>query len=365
MNYYIIPKNNFNIQIKLELTKDELLPFISHTLFFYMKDICNQLFLLQETYSEIFETINKIVNPLEFIHSNVPGSSISVSKIKPQSNIFYELLEIIQLFNITDSFNLKSELNIVSFTHNHESINYLLNISRENNLDNMFHYDFDYDTIIKQFINSQTISYDLMIFDFKTEDYCCSQRYIRNLILVTLLILKYQTNKGQCIIKIDSILYKAVIDVIYLLSNLFDKVYIFKPIISNVSKSDRYLICKDFNIQQKNYDKLITDLEDILTNIQDQENSVNIYSILDIDMPQLLINRLEESNIIIGQQQIESYDQIINIFKNKNREDKIENLKRIHIQKCIQWCEKYQLPHNKFIDKVNIFLKPKDKSEMI
>jgi hypothetical protein len=34
-------------------------------------------------------------------------------------------------------------------------------------------------------------------------------------------------------------------------------------------------------------------------------------------------------------------------------------LKRIHIQKCIQWCEKNQLPHNKFIDKVNIFLTPK------
>ena len=28
-------------------------------------------------------------------------------------------------------------------------------------------------------------------------------------------------------------------------------------------------------------------------------------------------------------------------------------LKRTHIQKCIQWCEKNQIPHNKFIDKVN------------
>ena len=39
----------------------------------------------------------------------------------------------------------------------------------------------------------------------------------------------------------------------------------------------------------------------------------------------------------------------------------MENLKRNHIQKCIQWCEKNQLPHNKFIDKVNIFLTPKKK----
>jgi len=73
------------------------------------------------------------------------------------------------------------------------------------------------------------------------------------------------------------------------------------------------------------------------------------------------LNKLEESNSVIGQQQLEAYDQIINIFKNKNRDDKIETLKRNHIQKCIQWCEKNQLPHNKFIDKINIFLTTKKK----
>jgi hypothetical protein len=50
-------------------------------------------------------------------------------------------------------------------------------------------------------------------------------------------------------------------------------------------------------------------------------------------------------------------------LRNKNREDKIEVLKRNHIQKCIQWCEKNQLPHNKFIDKTNIFLNVKKKDE--
>jgi hypothetical protein len=88
-------------------------------------------------------------------------------------------------------------------------------------------------------------------------------------------------------------------------------------------------------------------------------NNKCINSLIDNDLPYYLLNRLEESNLVIGQQQLEAYDQIINIFKNKNREEKIENLKRSHIQKCIQWCEKNQLPHNKFIDKVNIFLTPK------
>ena len=66
---------------------------------------------------------------------------------------------------------------------------------------------------------------------------------------------------------------------------------------------------------------------------------------------------------MIGQQQLEAYDQIINIFKNKNKDEKIEVLKRNHIQKCIQWCEKNQLPHNKFVERVNIFLNAKKKDE--
>ena len=47
---------------------------------------------------------------------------------------------------------------------------------------------------------------------------------------------------------------------------------------------------------------------------------------------------------------------MINLIKNKNREEKLESLKKNNIQKCIQWCEKYKIPYNKFSDKVNIFL---------
>jgi hypothetical protein len=61
-------------------------------------------------------------------------------------------------------------------------------------------------------------------------------------------------------------------------------------------------------------------------------------------------------NIIIGQQQLESLDMIINIIKNKNKEDKIETIKKTSIQKSVSWCEKYKIPCNKFSEKTNIFL---------
>lgn len=366
MNYYIIPKNSFNIKLNIQFTCNKIEPYISYSLIFYMNDIYTQIFNLQENNDGdeniTIDYVNKIVNPFEFIHSNVPGTVISVSKVKPDSIIFFELMELFQVFNINDVLSLKSKINIAHLTHNYTSTNYLLNMLREENDDNIISEEFNYNNLYKLFItNVYNYKLDLIICEFYPEEYNDTKKYINNMVLILLIIIKYQTNQGMCIIKIDNILYKAVIDVIFILSGIYDKIYLVKPSISNVTKSERYLICKGFN----NQNKLLSSIEDMLISKMSNSELMNescINSMIDNELPYYLLNRLEESNLVIGQQQLEAYDQIINIFKNKNREEKIENLKRSHIQKCIQWCEKNQLPHNKFIDKVNIFLSPKKKA---
>ena len=133
MNYYLIPKNNFNININVQLTSSEITPYVSYSLIFYMNSIYNQLFKLQENIDNenidnkdddnknniSIEYINQIVNPFEFIYTNVPGSTISVSKVKPDSSIFFELMELFQLFGINDILTLKNKINIAHLTHNH------------------------------------------------------------------------------------------------------------------------------------------------------------------------------------------------------------------------------------------------------
>jgi len=333
-----------------------------------MNSIYNQLFKLREkneTKDECIsiEYINKIVNPFEFIYTNVPGSTISVSKVKPDSTIFFELLELFQVFGICDILSLKHKINIAHLTQNYTSTNYLLNMLREENDDDIILQDFNYDNLYELFIKKHDNNkLDLIICEFHTDEYIDTKKYINNMILILLIIIKYQKNEGICIIKIDNILYKTIIDVVFILSGIYDKIYLVKPSISNITKGDRYLICKGFNENCHNQNYLLLNIEEkILSKINNNElmNSNCIISIIDNDLPYYLLNKLEESNLVIGQQQLEAYDQIINIFKNKNREEKLENLKRTHIQKCIQWCEKNQLPHNKFIDEVNIFLTPK------
>jgi hypothetical protein len=325
-----------------------------------MNDIYNQIFKLQENNdgdeSVTIEYINKIVNPFEFIHSNVPGSTISVSKVKPDSIIFFELMELFQVFNINDVLSLKHKINIAHLTHNYTSTNYLLNMLREENEDNVISEEFNYDNLYKLFIkNVYQHKLDLIICEFHPEEYNDTKKYINNMVLILLVIIKYQMNNGMCLIKIDNILYKAVIDVIFILSGIYDKIYLVKPSIGNVTKGERYLICKGFNIQHK----LLSIIEEHLVSKLNNHELMNdkcINSIIDNELPYYLLNRLEESNLVIGQQQLESLDQIINIFKNKNREDKIENIKKSNIQKSVSWCEKFKIPCNKFAEKTNIFL---------
>ena len=376
MNYYILPKNNLNADIFLFLNPAQVKPFISYSLIYYLNDIYTNLLKLEEpvdTNSITIEYINKIVNPFEFIHTNVPGTILSVSKVKPDSTIFFDLMEIFQICNITDILYPKNKINIANFTPNFTSTNYLLNMLREENEDTIINEYFEFDILCEKYIkNTNTLmpkwSIDLLIFEFKDEDYTNTKQYIKNVLLTFYIIVKYQANNGICIIKFDNIFHKVIIDVILMLTGIYEKVYLIKPTISKITKGERYIICKDldFEILHKMniFNQLEEKLKDYLINSYDIQNqslniNQNIHSFLKNDIPYYFINKIEESNAVIGQQQLESYDQIINIFKNKNKEEKVESLKRNHIQKCIQWCEKNQIPHNKFTDKINIFLNTK------
>ena len=370
MNYYIIPKNNFKIKLRLQLTNEKIEPCISYSLNCYTTNIYNQLLKLQESYSATdnyvsIEYITKIVNPFEFINSNVPGSSISVSKVKAESVIFFELMELFEVFNINEILALKYKINVCHLTHNYKSTHYLLNMLREENEDNIIFENFNFNNLYKLFIQKDCKNkLDLIIFEFYPDEYDDTKKYIHNMVLVLLIIIKCQINHGTSIIKINNILYKAIIDVIFILSGIYDKIFLVKPSISNITNGERYLICKGFNENLLNQSKLVSNIDEklILKINNELISNACISSIIENELPYYLLNKLEESNLVIGRQQLEAYDQIINIFKNKNREEKVENLKRTNIQKCIQWCEKNQLPHNKFIDNVNIFLTSKRKT---
>jgi hypothetical protein len=256
-------------------------------------------------------------------------------------------MEISMIFNLFDSFSKKNIITTMHFSSCPESSFDCLDMLREDKQD--VH-------IIGNLFNCLTTNkinnVEFLYFELEDDYYTNLESYFKGVVLILLNILTYQSISGISIIKIDIPFHKPVLDFIYILNGLFDKLYIIKPNSSNIFKNERFLICKFFekNIEPNSYNEL----KNFIINYN-VKNGI-ITSLLNIELPSYFLNKIEESNIIIGQQQLESYDTAINILKNKNKEEKIESIKKNNIQKCIQMCEKFKIPYNKFADKVNIFL---------
>ena len=363
MSYYILPKNNNNIFIEPVVNLDDINICISYSLYNFYNESKNQLKCLVKTDEliDIFKNLLKIINPCEYIFSKVPGFKYSISKLKSKSNLLYDLLEIFNTLNIVEYF-LNKNIICLHISENYIDSNYCIDFLRENQKNE--HVNFlDINEEIYNTINDKRynfIFYEIKNFNFENLNY-----YVLNIIQVLMILLKYQSSNGICIIKINHIFYKPIIDIIYILSSVYEKVYIIKPNTSNITTFDKYIVCKNFildDIKKEIYKNYYFKLANFIS-VYSQNSNINISSIINCEIPSYFINKIDDINIIIGQQQLESIDQIINILKNKNKEEKVENIKKTNIQKSIIWCEKFKIPHNNFSEKVNIFLPLKKENE--
>jgi hypothetical protein len=359
MTYYILPKNNNNIYIVPNINLDRIKVYTSYSIYNFYNESKNKLKNLIKTDESviILKNLLKIINSYEYIFSNVPGFKYSISKLKTKSSLFYDLLEIFYTLNIFDSF-LNINLKSLHISENYIDSNYSINFFRENQPNEHVNFD-DINEEIYNKINDKR--YDFIFYEIKNNNFDNLNHYVLNIIQVLMILLKYQSNNGICLIKINYIFHKPIIDILYILTSLYEKVYIIKPNTSNVTTFDKYIVCKNFilnGIKKETYKKYYFELAELINVYlqNNNNNNINILSVLSYEIPSYFINKIDDINIIIGQQQLESIDQIINIFKNKNKEEKIETIKKTNIQKSIMWCEKFKIPHNKFSEKINIFL---------
>ena len=349
MSYYILPKNINIMNVNPSCSHESSSPYLSYSLLHYYNQVKNQIidmFTNIDLSNNNFDDAIKIINPYEFIFSKVPGSKFSVSKLKPKTNLFYDLLEIHNNLNIFEPYKFKLIYSL------HISPNYIdsvdcLEMLRENYVDiNLY---LNNNNNLDNFIIDET-KLDFIFYDTEQDNYFLS------IIQILLIILKSQSYLGTCIIKIRETFHKPVIDVLYFLTSLYEKVHICKPNTNNITSFDKYIVCKNFihkndesNLYLKlNYLKLFVFIKKL--------DNKNITQILDFNIPCYFKNKIDDLNIIIGQQQLEALGQIVSLYKNKNKEDKIEIIKKSNIHKSVSWCEKYKIPCNKFAEKTNIFL---------
>jgi hypothetical protein len=350
MSYYILPKINNNTFISFSLKSDKLPTptHISHSLVEHLNEIhenINRLLENEDIYS--LENLVEAINPYQHLFTKIPNYSFAVSKLKPYSASFFEFMELAQTVNLFENFQNKT-MQYSYLEDSHQFVSEYMSILREDNNDKM--------------INLQKVNYtqyyhsfDFLYYELKREsDINASVIEILNSLIN---ISFFQKQKGICVIKINDLIHKPLIEILFILSSLYEKCYIIKPNTCDITSNERYFVCKNFRSLLSNYFKqqLIENIEKIK---KIKDNGEFVYSLIQNEISYYFITKLEESNIIIGELTIETLNKMISVMKNKNKEEKIELMRKSNIQKCISWCEKYKLPYNKFTEKVNIFLPP-------
>jgi len=193
--------------------------------------------------------------------------------------------------------------------------------------------------------------------------------------------------RGGCfVLKIFDTFMQHSVDLLHILSAFYDKVYIMKPQTSRYANSEKYIVCKGFtNISFEQYGEyllrafekmlLSSDLNQrridssnslIAADTKSYTNGDNInttskpdlfiHRFLNIPVSLVFLTKLEEYNAIFGQQQIENIHFTITLIDNKHKQEKIDKLINMNIQKCITWCIKHSVPYNQLSIPVNVFL---------
>ena len=346
MAYINIPSLNFsdlkfNFLLKNDCNNEEEI-FMSNSLNHYLCNIKQQI----HEYSNYWDYYKKLTNPYEFIHTQVPEIKISICKYKPLSRSFFKMIEIINTFSFLCE---KNTLNCFHLAEGPGGFIEAFNYKRNNKNDKYYGMTLISDDInipswkkSSHFINNNNnviIEYgstntgDLFM---KENLLYCNNNYGNNMDYITadggfdfsvdfnkqeelsmkLIIAQIsfaiimQKVGGNFVLKIFDIFQLKTVEIIFLLSNLYEYVYIYKPYTSRVANSEKYVICKNYKNNNQNINnEIINNFDYLLNNID------NIYSLFNITLPKLFLKKIEEINAIYGQQQIENINTTLNYIR--------------------------------------------------
>ena len=389
MSYYLLPKVPIQIFNHIEYKSQENSPecIISDSLSYYLYKIKEKI----EVNEKEWDIHKKYTNPYEYIHSNVPSKKKSIAKLLPLSRSFFKMVEIINTFDIgkqktplqffhlaegpggfieafaktrknaSDKYygmTLIDEKNEVSVPSWKRAENFLRdnpNVNLEygkDNTGNILNYENFVYCIEKYQSTIDVITADGG-FDFSI-DFNKQEISIAKLLFAQICFAICMQKKNGCfVLKLFDCFMQHTVDLLYILSAFYEKVYIIKPNTSRYANSEKYIVCKQFifssnkpfvEIIKKNFEKMTL---------------CHSYTSRFLKMPisNIFSSRLEEYNAIFGQQQIENIHYTLSLIQNKGRQDKINQLIQTNTDKCVYWCEKHNIPYNtSLVTDNNIFL---------
>jgi hypothetical protein len=232
-------------------------------------------------------------NPYEYLYRVLHGLQFSISKLKSTSILLYDLIEINSLFDLFASLK-ETKMNILNIGAYHKDFEYYINMIRASGEDEIISF-----SSVCQETKKLEKKYNFIFIEDETNNTTKIDSHFQNIIKILCVTLKNLDIEGNCLIKINNVFYNPLIEMLYLFSSLFEKVYIVKPSTSNVTTFEKYIFCKNFSGFEQ-FDSL-----DIETTESNEYNGKKVFlsgSILEKEVPCFFLNKIQDSNSVLVQQ---------------------------------------------------------------
>ena len=287
------------------------------------------------------KVIQKLLTPYSLLNSIVKDKSLSneyllFNEIFNLSKIIIERSIISFHFSKNCSDIVKSLLHI---RNNDNDIHYLMN---NNNLpqtktDKNINNNILNESVYRNIINNYKNKFDLItIMECDNYDNKGNNIYLLK-VLLSIYMLKSDSN---LIFRIPNLYESQNIEMLYFISNYFERTIIIKPNINNYFDNNKYISCKNLmNNQNKDFIKYIC--ENFYTFYRKDDTKYRLFKFLKLNIPTTFLSKVEECNSITAQSLIDNYCYLHNICKiNENNpcNKKLSEINEKNKQKCINWC---------------------------
>ena len=381
MSYYILPHISKGLDvnsINLIFSNTPEIT-IGVTTSHYLTDIKKDI----EEHLDVWDYYKKYTNTYEYIHTQIPGVKLSVSKHKPLSRSYFKFIEINSIFSLCEIIHPIKTFGIcegpggfiealVNIRDNPNDVYYGMTLvnddentpgwkkaqrflkqntnvyietghTRDGNIlkiENYLHCakyhenKFDIITGDGGFDFSQ---------DFNNQENLCSKLIVAQ----ALYAITMQKRKGTFVLKVFDIFYKSTLDILFILSMFYNDVHIFKPQTSRLANSEKYVVCKDFKLSSTS--KYVNTFATIIKKLSQTGNEY-LVNMLKIPIPLFYIDRVDEITNVLCQFQMSIILSTINLIKESrliDNKQKINELIRGNVSKCTQWCINNDVSYNK------------------
>ena len=357
MSYNILPKNNNIIVLEPVINNSNYEIYNSISFFnMYKKKIHDKKLAINTNNitSEIENKVEDINTPNFLLYNKMVNDNslydddIGTSNAQPSdTGVFFDLVEIVYNMNLQDTikqthtrlFITKMKIDMDNFI-----FFYNLNQTDSNNSDKINNNFYFFNLKNVKLENNTKVDFCLIELT-KVCDIQKTKSYIDELLRCLCIIKTYLSIGGLFIIKMEHIFYKPVVEFIFILSCIFDKIYVIKPTTSSPTNFDKYIVCKGY------CDNCFFNKDTIYRNLQllNKESEHKIISFIKQDIPSYFINKITEIDVMLGQYQLDSIQDSINIINNKTINEKIMVTKKNNIQKSVLWCNKHKVNLNNLL----------------